>query len=190
MHTPLKHILWGILVAGAAVALSVGVYMLQSQGGQWWWNMLVHPHDFHSLGGLLAFPLFSATVIDLTQNLVALVPWVVMLMWVPTLWRTALTAVLVNGGALWLFGHSDHYYFGWTPVVWALMSAVVAFAAYAQRALLVACALGWAFVTVQLLTFEWVYLWAMLATVASSTCPQLKLLLKTSIKNQRPTPQG
>lgn len=190
MHTPLKHILWGILVAGAAVALSVGVYILQSHGGQWWWNVLIHPRDVRALGGLLTFPLFSATVIDLTQNLVALVPWVVMLMWVPTRGRTALTAVLVNGIALWLFGQNDHYYFGWTPVVWAVMSAVIAFAAYAQRALLVACALGWAFVTVQLLTFEWVYLWAMLATVASAIRPQLKLFPKTSLDNQTPAPQG
>ncbi len=116
-----NQIVWGCISALLFACATLTILLAQSHGGFWWWIFLIHPRDPTTLLGVFTAPLFTATLYEWVNTTVVMIALLILgsahgLRFVQDgarVWTAA-------GISVWLFGNSDLYYMGISPVCYGV----------------------------------------------------------------------
>lgn len=123
-----NRLLWGGIVSVLFASATLAILLMQSKGGFGWWILLVHPHDPTTLLGVATAPLFSATLYEWVNNTCVMLALIIagsahgwrFVQDGAQVWATA-------GISVWLFGKSDLYYMGVSPVCYGMCAWLLAY---------------------------------------------------------------
>lgn len=121
-----NRLVWGLICAVLFVCATLGVLLAQSHGGFGWWIFLIHPRDPTTLLGVLTAPLFSATLYEWINNIYIM--FVLIVVGSFHGWRFVRDGAIVwisAGLSVWVFGNSQLYYMGVSPLCYAVCAWLV-----------------------------------------------------------------
>lgn len=125
-HTSNTHFwVWGLICAVLWSCATLGVLLAQTHGGFGWWVLLIHPRDPATFLGMLTAPLFSATY-EWINNTYIMFALIVVRSFHG--WRFVRDGTIVwisSGLSMWVFGNSQLYYMGVSPLCYAMCAWLV-----------------------------------------------------------------